>query len=67
MGKRLKAETDKPVLIGIGISTTEQAVTGSAHADGVIIGSAIMRRILDGEAAGGIGSFVAGVRAGLDA
>jgi tryptophan synthase alpha chain len=67
MGKRLKAETDKPVLLGIGISTAEQAVTASAYADGVIIGSAIMRRILDGEAASGIGTFVAGVRAGLDA
>jgi tryptophan synthase alpha chain len=67
MGKRLKAETDKPVLIGIGISTTEQAANASVHADGVIIGSAIMRRILDGEAADGVAAFVAAVRARLDA
>ncbi|MGH9027429.1 MAG: tryptophan synthase subunit alpha, partial [Acidimicrobiia bacterium] len=66
MGKRLKAETDKPALLGIGISTPAHAATAAAHADGVIIGSAIMRRILDDETPGAVAAFVAGVRTALD-
>jgi tryptophan synthase alpha chain len=67
MGDRLKAETDKPALLGIGISTGEQAATAAAHADGVIVGSAIMRRVLDGEPPGAIAEFVGGLRTALDA
>ena len=35
-------------------------------ADGVVIGSALMRRLLDGEGPLGAGAFVASVRAALD-
>ncbi len=42
MGKRLKAVTDKPVLIGFGVSTPAQAVEACAEADGVIVGSALV-------------------------
>jgi len=66
MGKRLKAVTDKPVLIGVGISTPEQAVEASIHADGVIVGSALIRRLLEGEGPEGAARFVAELRAGLD-
>ena len=38
MGRRLKAVTDKPVLLGIGISNAEQAVEAAQYADGVIVG-----------------------------
>ncbi|HET9730386.1 MAG TPA: tryptophan synthase subunit alpha, partial [Acidimicrobiia bacterium] len=41
MGRRCKAVTDKPVLLGIGISTPEHASTASRNADGVIVGSAL--------------------------
>jgi tryptophan synthase alpha chain len=67
MAKRLKAVTDKPVLIGIGVSNPEQAVEVCEVADGVIVGSAVIRRILD---TGGIDAaidFVGELRAGLDA
>jgi tryptophan synthase alpha chain len=67
MAKRLKAVTDKPVLIGIGVSNQEQAVEVCEVADGVIVGSAVIRRILD---TGGIDAaidFVGELRAGLDA
>jgi tryptophan synthase alpha chain len=67
MGDRLKAVTDKPALLGIGISTPEQAAAAATHADGVIIGSAIMRRVLDGEKPESIAAFASGVRAALDA
>ncbi len=46
MGRRLKAVTDKPVLLGVGISTPEQAAEAASHADGVVVGSALVRRLL---------------------
>jgi tryptophan synthase alpha chain len=67
IAKRLKAYTDKPVLIGIGVSTPEQAVEACRDADGVIVGSALVRRLLEGAGAEGAGAFVARLRAGLDA
>ena len=41
MATRLKAVTDKPVLVGIGISTAAQAVEACTVADGVIMASAL--------------------------
>jgi len=61
MGRRLKAATDKPVLLGVGLSTPEQAVEASSAADGVIVGSALVRRLLEGggpeQASALVGSF----------
>ena len=65
MGKRIKAVTDKPVLIGLGVSTPEQAVEVSAESDGVIVGSALVRRILEGAGPGEAAAFVAQLREGL--
>jgi tryptophan synthase alpha chain len=67
IARRLKAVTDKPVLVGVGVSTAEQAVEVSQVADGVVIGSALMRRVLEGQGPAGAGAFVAEVRAALDA
>jgi tryptophan synthase alpha chain len=67
LAKRLKAITDKPVLVGVGVSTPEQAVEVCAEADGVIVGSALMRRVLDGESPERLGEAVAAIRAALDA
>jgi tryptophan synthase alpha chain len=67
MAKRLKAVTDLPVLIGVGVSTPEQAVEASAEADGVIVGSALVRRLLDGGGPDAAASFVGELRAALDA
>lgn len=66
LGRRLKAATDKPVLIGVGVSTPEQAAEASAEADGVIVGSALVRRLLEGAGPDGAADFVAELRAGLD-
>ena len=43
--KTVKSATDIPVAIGFGISTPEQAKKYSAVADGVIVGSAIVKII----------------------
>ena len=67
IARRLKAVTDKPVLIGVGVSTPAQAVEVCAVADGVIVGSALVRRLLDGDGPAGAAAFVAAVRAALDA
>ncbi len=64
---RVKAVTDKPVLVGVGVSNAAQAVEASAVADGVVIGSALVRRLLDGEGPAGAAAFIGEVRAALDA
>jgi tryptophan synthase alpha chain len=66
MGRRLKAATDKPVLLGVGLSTPEQAVEASSVADGVIVGSALVRRLLEGGGPEQAGALVAAFRQGLD-
>ncbi|MGH2736801.1 MAG: tryptophan synthase subunit alpha, partial [Actinomycetota bacterium] len=57
--------TDKPVLLGIGISNAEQAGAAAEVADGVVIGSALVRAILERGAAAAE-EFLGGVRAALD-
>lgn len=42
---QIKAHTNKPVAVGFGISTPEQAAEIAAYADGVVVGSAIVRLI----------------------
>jgi tryptophan synthase alpha chain len=66
MGRRCKAATDKPVLLGVGISTPEQAREAASSADGVVVGSALVRRLLEGGGPDEAGAFVASLRAGLD-
>ena len=57
----------RPVLIGFGIDTPARAAAAVRHADGVIVGSALMRRVLDGAAAAEIGREVGALRAAIDA
>lgn len=46
--KRLRACTDRPVCVGIGVSTPDQAAEVASFADGVIVGSAAVRAAGDG-------------------
>ncbi len=66
MAARCKAATDLPVLVGVGVSNAEQARQVCEVADGVAIGSALVRRLLEGEGPDGAASFVASLRRGLD-
>jgi tryptophan synthase alpha chain len=66
MGRRLKAVTDVPVLIGLGISNAEQARQAAAAADGVIVGSALVRRLLEGGGPEQAAEFVHELREALD-
>ncbi len=45
--RRIKACTTKPVVVGFGISTREQVAQVAAHADGVVVGSALVNAIQD--------------------
>jgi tryptophan synthase alpha chain len=51
---RLRAVTATPVAVGLGVSSGDQAAEVAGYADGVIVGSAFVRRLLDAadEAAG---------------
>jgi tryptophan synthase alpha chain len=44
---RTKKVTDLPVAVGLGVSTGDQAAEVARHADGVIVGSAFVRVLLD--------------------
>jgi tryptophan synthase alpha chain len=61
-----RAATDLPVLVGIGVSTPEQAVEAASSADGVVVGSAIVRAVLE-HGANQAGSLLSSIRASLDA
>lgn len=67
IASRLKAVTDKPVLVGVGVGTPEQAVEVSTVSDGVVVGSAIVNRMLAGAGPEGVGELVAEFRTALDA
>ena len=61
IARRLKEVTDLPVLVGVGISTPDQAVEVCQVADGVVVGSAVVRRMVETrspEAVGGAGRRV---------
>ena len=66
LAARLKAATDKPVLMGFGVSTPEHAVQIAASADGVIVGTALVRRLLDGGGAEEAHRFISSLRKALD-
>jgi tryptophan synthase alpha chain len=63
---RLKAVTDVPVLIGVGVSTPDQAHEVSRVADGVVVGSALVRQLLE-SGPDAVGRLTADFRRGLDA
>ena len=57
--KSIRNVSKKPVAVGFGISTPEEASTVSKLADGVIIGSAIVKLIAQGKS---IKKFIENIR-----
>lgn len=49
---RLRALSDVPVALGVGISGPGAAAAAAAIADGVIVGSALVRRVLEADSVG---------------
>lgn len=65
--ERVREVSQVPIVAGVGISTAEQVRAASqAGADGVIVGSALVRRVLEAagveEAAAGVASLVGDLR-----
>ncbi len=46
--ERVRAQTDLPVAVGIGVSTGAQATEVASFADGVVVGSALVKALVDG-------------------
>jgi tryptophan synthase alpha chain len=44
---RIRTTTDTPVAVGLGVSTREQAKNVAGYADGVIVGSAFINKLLE--------------------
>lgn len=69
----LRTQTDLPICIGFGISTPEHVRELAPVADGLIVGSALVKRLIDAdkltraEVVKEIGQFVAELATGLDA
>ena len=69
---RTRAATDLPVCVGLGVSDGAQAAEVAAYADGVIVGSALVRCLVDApDPASGltalrtlVGELAEGVRSG---
>lgn len=66
LARRLKAITEVPVLVGVGVSNAAQAHEAVQVADGVVQGASVVRRLLDG-GADAVGAYVAQVRLAIDA
>lgn len=64
LARRLKAVTDVPVLIGVGVSNAQQAREACEVADGVVMGASVMRRLIEG-GPDAVGDFVGEVRTAL--
>ena len=65
LAARVKKVTDKPVLVGVGVSNAEQAVEASRVADGVIMGASVVRRMIEGGSEA-VGEYIREVRQALD-
>ena len=64
---RVRGVTDLPVGIGLGVGTGDQAAEVAGYADGVIVGSALVRCLLDADDLGEGVRAVAGLTADLAA
>ena len=65
--EKIRPFASPPICVGIGVSTPAQATTVAQSADGVIVGSALVRRLLDGEGPEGAARFVSSLREAIDA
>lgn len=64
--KRVRNKTDKPLCVGFGISTPEQAIQAAKEADGVIIGSKLVQLMEEDKSLSTLKAFITGVRRTLD-
>jgi tryptophan synthase alpha chain len=63
--KRIREHTDLPAAVGLGVSNGAQAAQVAAFADGVIVGSAFVRRLLDDQGVPAIRELTSELAAGV--
>ena len=63
---RLKKITDKPVLAGVGISSPDHARKACQVADGVVVGSVLVRKLLETKSPNAVADLVGEFRLALD-
>lgn len=66
---RIRRHTDGPVCVGVGVKTPDHARDVGSYADGVIVGSAVVKVAGDGDPAGAperVAELVRGLRAGVE-
>jgi len=65
LASRIREHSDVPIVFGVGISTPRQAAVAAFHGDGVIVGTAIVRRVVEArtadDAAHAVSAFVEGL------
>lgn len=70
LAARLRTRSDLPIVFGVGISTPAHARAASQQGDGVIVGTAIVRRVMEAvdatEAETSLRTFVTDLRTALD-
>ena len=64
--ERIRRCTDMPVCVGVGVSTPDQAAEVCEVADGVVVGSALVRRLLEEQGPEGAAAFVGSFRDAID-
>lgn len=68
--ERIKGKTTLPIAVGFGISTPEQAAVIAPLADGIVVGSALVRLIAEkrrsGDITRAVSSFAAKIRRAID-
>lgn len=62
----LRQTSDVPIYVGIGISTPEQGARAASYSDGVIVGSALVKLILNSASTSEVEEFVGSFRAAID-
>jgi tryptophan synthase alpha chain len=70
LATRIRSISEVPIVAGVGISTPEQAAAAAMTADGVIVGSALVRKVLEAgdseEAANALRAAVADLREAVE-
>jgi tryptophan synthase alpha chain len=64
--EKIRRHTDMPVCVGVGVSTPAQAAEVCEVADGVVVGSALVRRLLAGGGPEAAAAFVGSLRSAID-
>lgn len=64
--EKVKPLTTLPICVGVGVSNPAQAAQVTSLADGAVVGSALVRRLLEGSGPEGAAEFISSLRQAID-